>query len=134
MLKYLGIGNNGFQCLQAIVEAYNNYKIVAEEEQTKRRSIANWEKTRIAQIKAQRDIMILYLDRSFDERAHNFEQLFEKPVPDENAKIEKELNFPMNITGDIAEAFEKARSEASLLRRSWVMLAIVEKLKRDGGI
>jgi hypothetical protein len=55
-------------------------------------------------------------------------------VPAENAKAEKELNFPMKITGDIAEAFEKARSEASLSRRSWVMLAIVEKLKRDGGI
>jgi hypothetical protein len=54
------------------------------------------------------------------------------PVPGENSKIEKELNFPMKITGDVAEAFEKARSEASLSRRSWVMLAIVEKLKRDG--
>lgn len=54
------------------------------------------------------------------------------PVPDEDSKIQKELNFPMKITGDIVEAFEKARSEASLSRRSWVMLAIIEKLKRDG--
>ena len=54
------------------------------------------------------------------------------PVPDGNSKTEKELNFPMKITGDVAKAFEKARSEASLSRRSWVMLAIVEKLKRDG--
>ena len=54
------------------------------------------------------------------------------PVPNEDLKIEKELNFPMKITGEVAEAFEKARGEASLSRRSWVMLAIVEKLKRDG--
>jgi hypothetical protein len=54
------------------------------------------------------------------------------PVPDTNTARESELKFPMKITGDVVAAFEKARSEASLSRRSWVMLAIVEKLKRDG--
>jgi hypothetical protein len=59
------------------------------------------------------------------------------PVPDENTAntaTESELKFPMKITGDVVAAFEKARSEASLSRRSWVMLAIVEKLKRDGNL
>ncbi|MEG4199070.1 hypothetical protein [Microcoleus sp. Pol12A5] len=50
--------------------------MVAEQEQTKRREIEAWEKTTIAQIKAQSDWMMEYLDRSFDERAENFRDLF----------------------------------------------------------
>jgi hypothetical protein len=53
------------------------------------------------------------------------------PVPESNSKTEKELNFPMKITGDVVDAFEKARGEASLSRRSWVMLTIIEKLNRE---
>ena len=59
------------------------------------------------------------------------------PVPDvntANTAIKNELNFPMKITGDVVDAFEKARGEASLSRRGWIMLAIVEKLKRDGNL
>lgn len=64
------------ECLQELVSAYTEYKMVAEQEQTKRREIDAWEKTTIAQIKAQSDWMMEYLDRSFDERAENFRDLF----------------------------------------------------------
>ncbi len=64
------------ECLEQIVSAYTEYKKVAEEEHTKRREIEAWEKTRIANIQAQRDFLIEYLDRSFDERAENFGALF----------------------------------------------------------
>lgn len=64
------------ECLQELVSAYTEYKMVAEQEQTKRREIDAWEKTTIAQIKAQSDWMMDYLDRSFDERAENFRDLF----------------------------------------------------------
>jgi hypothetical protein len=47
-----------------------------EEERTKRRGIEAWEKATIAQIKAQRDFLIDYLNRSFDERFENFAALF----------------------------------------------------------
>ena len=103
-VEALGIGNNGFHCLQAIVEAYTNYKIVAQEEQTKRRNIANWEKTTIAQIKAQRDIMILYLDRSFDERAHNFGQLFEKVDQAINNGDNNQLTLVLNSITELAKS------------------------------
>lgn len=56
------------------------------------------------------------------------------PVPAESKQEQKELNFPMRISGEVAEAFEKSRSKVSLSRRSWVMLAIVEKLERDGNL
>jgi hypothetical protein len=75
-IAVMGVGADAAQCLRAVVEAYTEYKIVAEEEQTKRRAIEAWEKTKITQIKAQRDILINYLERSFDERTENFRILF----------------------------------------------------------
>ena len=67
---------NPAECLQQIVSAYTEYKIIAEQEQTKRREIEAWEKLTIAKINAQRDLLMAYLNRSFDERAENFRHLF----------------------------------------------------------
>lgn len=64
------------ECLREIVLAYTEYKTVAEEERTKRRGIEAWEKATIAQIEAQRNFLIDYLNRSFDERSENFAALF----------------------------------------------------------
>jgi hypothetical protein len=66
------------ECFRDVVEAYTEYKIVAEQEQTKRRGIEAWEKATIADIQAKRDALIEYLKCSFDERANNFKFLFEK--------------------------------------------------------
>ncbi|MDZ8106621.1 MAG: hypothetical protein RM338_13515 [Nostoc sp. DedQUE12a] len=67
---------NPAECLQQVVLAYTDYLKVAEEEQTKRRNIDAWEKETITKINAQRDLLMAYLDRSFDERAKNFHALF----------------------------------------------------------
>jgi len=75
-VEILGAGADASQCLRAVVEAYTEYKTVAEEERTKRRGIEAWEKATIAQIKVQRDFLIDYLNRSFDERSRNFAALF----------------------------------------------------------
>lgn len=77
-VEVLGVGTDAAHCLRAVMEAYVEYKIVAEQEQTKRRGIEAWEKVTIAEIKAQRDALINYLERSFDERAKNFSFLFQK--------------------------------------------------------
>jgi hypothetical protein len=66
------------ECFRDVVEAYTEYKIVAEQEQTKRRGIEAWEKATIVDIQAKRDALINYLEASFDERAKNFKFLFEK--------------------------------------------------------
>ena len=66
------------ECFRDVVEAYTEYKIVAEQEQTKRRGIEAWEKATIADIQAKRDALINYLECSFDERAKNFKFLFKK--------------------------------------------------------
>ncbi|MCC5628465.1 hypothetical protein LC613_10240 [Nostoc sphaeroides CHAB 2801] len=67
---------NPAECLQLMVSGYTEYKIIAQQEQTKRREIDAWEKETITKINAQRELLMAYLDRSFDERAENFRALF----------------------------------------------------------
>ncbi|WOB45761.1 hypothetical protein HNI00_11905 [Thermoleptolyngbya oregonensis NK1-22] len=64
-------------CLNQVVQAYLEYKRIIETETTKRREIEAWEKTRLAEIQAQRDLLIGYLEQSFDERSQNFKSLFQ---------------------------------------------------------
>lgn len=68
---------NPMQCLNDVVTAWTDYLKIAEEEKTKRREIEAGEKATLAEIKAKRDFLIGYLDRSFDERAKNFQALFQ---------------------------------------------------------
>lgn len=72
------IGVSGFTtCAGGITSACLEYGRVVQEEKTKRREIEANEKVAIANIHAQRDLLMAYLDRSFDERAENFRSLFE---------------------------------------------------------
>ena len=68
---------NPAETLQQIVSAYTDYLTIAEQEQTKRREIESREKETITKINAQRDFLMTYLNRSFDERADNFRALFD---------------------------------------------------------
>jgi len=77
-VEVIGVGADASQCLRSIVDAYTEYKIIAEQEKTKRREIRAWEKATVANIQAQRDALLKYLELSFDERAKNFTFLFEK--------------------------------------------------------
>jgi hypothetical protein len=76
-IKNFGLQNlNPAESLQQMVSAYMEYLTIAEQERTKRRDIEAWEKEAITRINAQRELLITYLDRSFDERAENFRALF----------------------------------------------------------
>lgn len=76
-IKTFGLQNlNPAESLQQMVSAYTEYLAIAEVERTKRRDIEAWEKEAITRINAERDLLITYLDRSFDERAENFRSLF----------------------------------------------------------
>lgn len=68
---------NPIQCLSEIANAYTDYLKVAEIERTQRREIEANEKVEITKIHAQRDVLMSYLEQSFDERANNFRSLFE---------------------------------------------------------
>lgn len=77
-VRGVGAFANPAQCLNDVVQAWTEYLKIAEEEKTKRREITAWEKVTLAEIKAKRDFVIGYLDRSFDERAKNFQLLFQR--------------------------------------------------------
>ena len=63
-------------CFSQLVEAYAEYQRVVQEERTKRREIAAWEKAALATIEQRRDVMMRFLDRAFNERAENFREFF----------------------------------------------------------
>ncbi|WP_193195138.1 hypothetical protein [Nostoc sp. MG11] len=67
---------NPAEYLQQMVSIYTDYLKIAEQEQTKRREIDAWENEIITKINAQRELLMAYLDCSFDERAENFRALF----------------------------------------------------------
>ncbi|MFH7024746.1 MAG: hypothetical protein ACHBN1_04925 [Heteroscytonema crispum UTEX LB 1556] len=95
---------NPAECLQQVVSAYTEYKIIAEQEKTKRRDIDAWEKTTIAQINAQRELLMAYLDRSFDERAENFRALFAVVDSAIASGNNDQLALTLNLIAEIAKS------------------------------
>lgn len=68
---------NPLEALQTIVESIVEYKKTASEETTKREEIAAWRDVNMGRIEAQRDLIMTYLDQTFDERKANFAKFFE---------------------------------------------------------
>jgi hypothetical protein len=95
---------NPVQSIQEMVSAYTEYLKIAEEEKTKRRDIEAWEKTTITQIHAQRDLLIGYLDRSFDERAKNFHALFTIVDSAIASGNNEQLAFTLNSITELAKS------------------------------
>jgi thioredoxin-like negative regulator of GroEL len=63
-------------CFSQLVNAYADYQRVVQEERTYRREIAAWEKATLATIEQRRAVMMQFLNRTFDERAETFRNLF----------------------------------------------------------
>lgn len=64
------------ETLKILVEAYRECATVTEQETTKRREIEAKEKTVLTELKYRRELFMTYLERSFDERKENFQNLF----------------------------------------------------------
>lgn len=95
---------NPAECLQQVVSAYTEYKIIAEQQKTKRCEIEAWEKEAIAKINAQRDLLMAYLDRSFDERAENFRALFSVVDNAMSSGNNDQLALALNSITEIAKS------------------------------
>ena len=91
-------------CLQKILTEYCQYKIIYEQELTKRQQITAWENVAITNIENQRDIVIEYLEKSFNERSKNFEKLFD--VVDNAIEIgsNQQLAIALNSIVSLAES------------------------------
>ena len=75
----LGAIINGVDALNAfnqVVDAVGNWIQTIQTEETKRADITARERALLAQIAKDERVVLTYLDRSFDERAENFRQLF----------------------------------------------------------
>ena len=68
---------NPFQVIKDVTKAYSDYKIIREQEVTRRQSIQANKETVLREIEAKREIILTYLELSFDERETNFKKLFE---------------------------------------------------------
>ncbi len=76
-MKLSNVDVDPYHALVQIAQTYHEYLIIAEQEKTKRLEIKAWETQKLAEIKANRDFLIGYLERSFDERAKNFSSMFD---------------------------------------------------------
>lgn len=95
---------NPAECLQQMVSACTDYLKIAEQEKTKRCEIDAWEKEAIAKINTQRDLLIAYLDRSFDERAENFRALFNVVDKAMSSNNNEQLALTLNSITEIAKS------------------------------
>lgn len=59
-----------------LIDSWKQYQEIKQREMTRREAIRADRDIALANIKAQKDILELYLNRTFDERKHNFERLF----------------------------------------------------------
>lgn len=96
--------SNPAQCLNDIVQAWTEYLKIAEEEKTKRREIEAWEKVTIAEIQAKRDLLMEYLDRSFDERSKNFQRLFKVVDTAISSRDNQKLGFALDAIVELTKS------------------------------
>lgn len=69
-------GADAVAVITDVIGAVEEWVQIVEQEKTKRADIAAKESATLAAIAADRDILLTYLDRSFDERKDNFDKLF----------------------------------------------------------
>ncbi len=68
---------NPMETINQLYSMYSEYKQVVQHEKTVRDGIEADKKVSIERIQAQRDIIMTYLDKSFDERKDNFKKFFD---------------------------------------------------------
>lgn len=77
-----------------MIDRVGEWVQLVQTETTKRANIAAWERTTVEEIRAQREVLITYLNRSFDERAENFRRLFDSldtAIADRSDKVAEVL-------------------------------------------
>ena len=104
------------QVAQMISQDVKDYLVIAEQEQTKRSQIKSDSKIELARIEAIRTTFEKFLDRSFDERRRNFEDLFVLVKGSIDRGDLKVLESTLNAVVELAKVspLAEAKSLASL--------------------
>lgn len=63
--------------LETIITSYVEYKQVVSQEKTKREQIRAWRDVELERIRAQEELLLTYLECTFDERRANFAKFFD---------------------------------------------------------
>lgn len=87
-----------------LVKSHHDYKVIAQQEKTKRADIEAWKDTRIASIQAQKELLHDYLARTFAERHHVIDEMFarlDKGIEDGNMEV---MNMAMNSIVNIVQS------------------------------
>lgn len=92
------------QCLNEVVQAWTEYLKITEEEKTKRRNIEAWEKVALAKIKVKRDFLVGYLEHSFNERAKNFQSLFQAVDQAMSSGDNQQLGLALHAIVELAKS------------------------------
>jgi hypothetical protein len=88
-----------FSTIKHMQDAKKDYEIVKEEEKSKRKAITSDEKKFLAELAAKKEIILQYLDKSFDERKNNFLELFSRlDLTLENDQVEETALLLKSIT------------------------------------
>ena len=67
--------DSALSAIEMLITSHKEYKIIAEQERTKRQAIQAWKETRLAQIQSQKEILQNYLEYTFaDGTRRTYEQ------------------------------------------------------------
>ncbi|MEL6580150.1 MAG: hypothetical protein AAFQ14_10375 [Cyanobacteria bacterium J06621_12] len=92
------------KCLNEIIQEVKEYSKIVEEEKNNRCEIKAWEKVHLADIETKRDLLIDYLERSFDERAKNFQSLFQLADQAISSGDNQQLSLTLQAVAELAKS------------------------------
>lgn len=69
--------DSALSAIEMLITSHKEYKIIAEQERTKRQAIQAWKETRLAQIQSQKEILQNYLEYTFAERKLSISKMFD---------------------------------------------------------
>ena len=87
-----------------LVKTHHDYKVIAQQEQTKRADITAWRDTQIVSIQAQKELLHDYLAHTFAERRHTIDEMFirlDKSIEDGNMEV---MNAAMGSIVNIVQS------------------------------
>ena len=103
MNRQMDILEGSIACMERIAVEFINSLNIAQQERTKREMIANWKEIGLEKIATQKQILMQYLDKTFEERKENFSQFFnalDKGIDSGNIEI---VNAALNGIVNLAK-------------------------------
>lgn len=92
------------EAFNLLVKSHYDYKMIAQQERTKRAEIAAWRDVQVSSIQAQKELLHDYLAQTFAERRHTIDEMFarlDRGIEDANMDV---MNMAMNSIVNIVQS------------------------------